>query len=206
MTDNGPRRIGADLDVELFADMTPNAQAAQVLPDDAAKVKAGYIFRVLINAGCKQPFGFDIDDATVLWAARLAPYGLNELEAAVGEWIGSPGKEFPSVGDVETVARAITIERAAQSPDELARTQRTCTICDGLHWVKVKDRHPETHELLDTTHMRPCPECPEMKDRSELYDRGHWDPEHQDKGGCPKCWPYMPNQRHRERAKAKAHR
>jgi hypothetical protein len=203
--DDGPQRIGARLDKELFADMTPTAAAPQVLPDDAAKIKALYILKALLAAGLKAPYGFDLDEAASLWASRLAPFGLNVLEAAVQEWIGMPGNEFPTVGDVETVARAITIERRAQSPEERARAARTCPTCEGVHWVRVKDRAPQTGLLLPTTHLRPCPDCPEMSVRSELYDRGHFDAEHQDKGGCPKCWPYMPSQRHRLRAaKARA--
>lgn len=194
-----PRRIGEVLDAELWADHAAVPAEPQLIPDDAAIIKALAILRALQAAGLKSQFGFDLDEAKMLWAARLAPFHMDVLTAAITDWISSPGTDFPSVGDVETVAKSILAKRLRESPEEVARTQKSCSECEGLHWLRIEDRDPETRQLTGGHHMRPCNYCPEMKERSDLYDQGHWEPDHQDKGGCPKCWKYSPKMAHKNR-------
>jgi hypothetical protein len=209
MTPPDDGRIGNYLnDVEAFADLTPAPVAEQLVPDDAAFVKADYILRALIAAGLKTPFGFDIEVARQLWAGRLGQYSINDLETAIGDWVGAPGNDFPSLGDLETVVKELHARRIADSPEERARTARGCSTCDGLHHVRVKQKSgiiiPTGKTMVPTeievSVMRPCPDCPEMKERSDLWERGHFDADHQDKGGCPSCWKYMPTQAHRAKA------
>jgi hypothetical protein len=201
-----PRRVGENLDAELFAGVTSAdlPPQPQLVPDSAAEMKAVIVLRALMNAGLKQPFGFDVDEAKVLWGSRLGSFHVDVLLEAIGDWIGAPGGEFPSVGDVETVASSVVRRNHAESPAERARTARVCRECDGVRYVRVvtgtqiipvgKDMVPTE---VQTSAMRPCPVCPEMAEKSELWDRGHFDAEHADRGGCPKCWRYMPSQAHR---------
>jgi hypothetical protein len=201
-------RIGASMDTELFAGVTPaDEPQPQIVPDSAALLKASFILRALFAGGLKAPFGLDLAAAEQLWAARLGEFHIEVLEEAIVDWIGAPGSEFPSVGDVEMVARSIVRRRHADSPGERARTAKVCDMCEGLHYVRVvtdvytipvgKDMVPT---IVQTTAMRPCPTCPEMREKSDLWDRDHFTADHVAKGGCPQCWKYHPTLAHRDKS------
>jgi hypothetical protein len=201
--------------LERFGPIDPVPQ--QLVPDDAARVKAIMVLRALSDAGLREPYGFNREDAVAMWAAAL------------GEWIQQPGTEWPSLGDVVAMARGAQLEAEAQ---QRSHNPRTCSLCDDLHWVKVVDGvvhlpaklTPKQLLELERTgepwptiaheqyHMRPCPQCPSMARRSELYDahhlgrEGHFSMEHQDKGGCSECWPYTDPPRHRRRERAASRR
>lgn len=193
MSDDGPRR--ANFDAELFADAVDRPVAPQLVPDDAAIVKSQIILRALVAAGLKTEFHFDLDEAKILWAGRLARFKLDVLEEAITDWISAPGRDFPTVGDVESAAISVNSKRAADAEyAKHAHNKPTCVDCDGIRWVKVFDVDPESGATLQTWHLRPCPSCPEMRERSDLYDAEHFTPVHQDHGGCPQCWKYMPSQ------------
>lgn len=187
-------------DLESFADKVVAPLAPQAVPDDAAIVKAQVVLRALMAAGLKTQFNFDIEEAKMLWAARLGRFHIDILTEAISDWISQPGVDFPSVGDVEAQAEYVMGELQREYDNERAFNRQACHECDGVRWVRVQDAKGSG------THMRPCPVCPEMTARSELYDRGHFLAEHIERGGCPSCWDYHPSLRHRKAPAKAGHR
>jgi hypothetical protein len=179
-------------DEKLFGDLVP-AAAVEVVswdPDDATDAdvaKATVLLRLLADACIRPPFDFRPDDAKRLWGVRLGRFPMNVLAEVVNEIVGSGEREFPVLGEVETLASFIVNERAREHVVEDARNVGPCSECDDAHWVRVEI---PAHKLPDNgmTHfMRPCERClPEMY---ELYIHGHLTIEHADKGGCPTCRP-----------------
>lgn len=207
-------------DVDRFGDADP-ATPQQLVPDDAAVTKATYVLRMLKDAGLRQPFDWNEKDATLLWAAALGPVHIDTIEAAVGEWITQPGREWPSVGDMLTLCRGVELDRDAASR---AHNRRVCATCHDDRFVRVSTgtelvpKHLTPKELLalhaaddpwpsvliEHHHMAPCPTCPSMSHRRALYDAHHFDAAHVDAGGCPECWEYTDPPKARARAKATA--
>ncbi len=198
--DRGPSRL--ELDQALF-DGHPDIVAAAFPPTappdqtvtDGDVLKAQVILRALVDAGLKKPFDFNPQEAKYLWAARLKRFTLDELTDAISDWITTPGAEFPSLGDVEQAAQFVIDHAIEEQRQEDATTRGLCPTCsDGysnIHYVRVQNANGEGH------HMAPCPDCPDMEKRRELWDRGHWDPLHIERGGCPHCWAYHPTLAHR---------
>lgn len=214
-------------DVERWG--VPPAEQQQIVPDAAAITKALVVLRALSDAGLREPYGFNREDAATVWASALHAHDVDALLGAVAEWISQPGVEWPSVGDVLAVVRGQQLE-AEQA--ERARNPRVCTTCWDVHYVKVVDAvapvpkrlkpaelialqqsgDPWPEVTVEQHHMAPCPDCPSMRTRRGLYDTPHLGPEghfsaaHQEKGGCPECWPYTDRPRHRARERAASRR
>jgi hypothetical protein len=206
-------------DADRFSDWPGQAVQPALTADETTRDKALLVMRVFEEAGLRPAYGFPgIDAALDLWAVQLAGFGADVLAEAAAEWVQSGSREWPSVGEVANLARGVELARAETQRIEEARTRGECVTCEGVHWVRVVDSTERVEtgaskrkrrkdpgldpELVDveSSHLAPCPHCPEMAARRELYDRGHFDPEHQDAGGCPQCWPYMPSMAHRLRA------
>lgn len=181
-------------------------------PDDAAMAKAELVLKVFADAGLQSTFDMHVPSAKALWAAQLGQFSTDALTAAAGEWVTRDGvAKFPPLGTFVALIRQIIHE---DGEAERAKDHRACPDCDDLHYVKViddtyqqetfrsKQRHltktgeddgvEENREYIEVQqyHMAPCPTCPGMEKRRELYDAGHWRPQHLERGGCPKCWEY----------------
>lgn len=175
---------------EPLAELDEDARAAR-------EAKAVAVFRTLSEAGLKQRFEFEPDQAKKQWGVKLAPYPLAVL-MEVCEFFIKETTEFPTVGEVETQARYIVNERQREERARGRAQLGPCERCDGARWVRVDNAHltavPDgkggTIEYLGH-HMEPCPECPDMAQRAALYPAGCMTDEHVDAGGCVNCRPYL---------------
>ena len=209
-----------------IGDMLPTPGSAAVAPQDAldgfvepaaptvprqAMTNALAVIRMLQAAGCKAPFDFNPEDAAPLWAVKLSPYAMDVLIEAAQEWVDAPGTEFPSLGDMETTAKAVAVQRDRRKVAD--DSPGICEECEGGRYVRVIDatiqvetyaskkarrmsRAPDSiepeYEDQVQHHMAPCTRC--LPDKADLYARGHWDSQHIDNGGCTQCrhyhWPW----------------
>jgi hypothetical protein len=204
-------------DEVLFADY-PGRPDPDRPVTDADVNKAQTMIRALLEAGKKTQFDFNPEEAKYLWAIKLKVFSIDVLTEAVNQFIDAPGNDFPSLGDMEQMARFVVAERLRDDREEQAATRGECEECGGVLYVRVVDgtlsietytsqRARRTNPLLEPVyldverwHMAPCPVCPEMERRRDLWDRGHWEADHVDYGGCPQCWEYHPSLAHRARA------
>lgn len=219
MVEHISQHLGNDAD--RFGDAPAATTEQQLVPDDASITKAAYVIRMLKDAGLRQPFDWNERDATLLWAAALGPIHIDDVEAAVGQWITQPGRDWPSIGDMLTLCRGVQIDR---NEADRAHNRRVCGTCHDDRYVRVSDgvevvnKHLTPKELLrlhdagepwptvniERHHMEPCPTCPSMSHRRALYDGGHFTARHLEAGGCPEEWEYTDPPKHRARAKAAA--
>ena len=175
MNDNERRA----LDVDLFGpDPTP-APAPGIDPADIEK--AGLILTMLRGAGLKPVFGLDQDIAEEVWAVQLRPYPAAVLIEVVQEWIDAPGDEFPTVGDVTTMAQR-NLRRAAAVQRGLERRVpgQVCPECEDDGYVDAPGLHGNTA-------VKPCGTC--RPERRAAHEAGCDMTDHVSIGGCPRCNP-----------------
>lgn len=207
----GPRRVVPN-DEDLFggAVVPPSAIAQQELPTRSDLIKAEVVLSALVAAGLRTKYEFDpgSPDVVALWAARLKPYPVAVLTEAIRDWTSQADDDFPSLGEVETCAQFVVAEQLRAERLEEVAAHGACRTCDGNRYVRVY----ADGLMLDPdvpagahSHMAPCPDPShtDMVKRRDLWDRGHWLPEHVDGGGCPACWEYHPSLAHRARAQRK---
>lgn len=190
-------------DRDLFSDfpgagVEPRAAAEPVAMNEANVVKALAVIQSLLAAGKRSPFDFDLENAKMLWGARLAPYPLELLMAAANEYIAVPGPDWPTVGDVETTAKFILNERQREERMRGDDTAGPCPECEGVRFIRVPDHAINTD---GPHHMQPCSTCPDMRERYEAYMDGHWSPDHEPCGRCMK-WRDPPRWKRRQKATA----
>lgn len=207
-------------DLERFGGGPPVEQ--QMVPDDAALAKATLVLRMFKDAALREPYQWNEQDATRVWAAAMATIHIDVIEAAIGDWINQPdNRNYPAIGEFLAVCRGVQLDMDTR---DQARNRRLCSTCHGDRWVRVVDgsidvpQHMtpraliQLHEAnepwptvhLELHHMAPCPTCPVMSHRRALYDGHHFTADHLAGGGCPQCWEYTDPPKHRARAKATA--
>jgi hypothetical protein len=191
-----PQHIGRSLDEAMDLEIFDRPPA--VNPDnatDADIAKATVILRALSDAGLKPQYEFRPDEAKRLWGVTLSQYSLEVLIEAIGDFIRSPDKEFPTLGQVEQAARFT--EREIEHEERDAANVGECSECDDVHWVRyevtidvpIGKDHVVT--AVRSHLMRPCSLCPDMAKAYDLYMRGHFDIDHVLAGGCPVCREYQ---------------
>lgn len=169
------------------SDVEPVIQ--QVMPDEEAMLKACTVLNALRAAALQPPFGFDQVEAEPLWAAAIGAIDILALTKAAGTF-AEHHHEFPSLAQFMTVANFHDGEHKRLMAAAKAGVHAVCPECDDVLWVTI--RHGEDRWA------RPCSRC--LPERYELYRSSHFDAKHIDRGGCPKCWEYLPTLRHKARA------
>jgi len=163
-------------------------------PDDLAVGKAQLVLTALRSAALRTPFGFDQEQAEEMWGAALGTYSVDLLTAAAGHWILT-NEEFPTLSEFVTLVR--WQENEMKRDDQQARNIGVCPECEGARYVRVtdppvtvQDHKTKKPVQVASWHMMPCPTCPSMERRHQLYMRGHFDAEHAALGGCMECREY----------------
>lgn len=173
-------------------------------PEEEISEKAGIVLDALRAGALQIPFGFDQTEAEPIWAAAIGGFPLEVLTATVGMWI-KHHSEFPSLAEFLTIANFNDHERQRAEAHERAKTKLPCPECDDVHFVTIRgektifDTFRNENRIVENRYAVPCRLC--LPERYELYQRGHFDESHIDRGGCPECWDYLPTLRHKAKAR-----
>lgn len=172
----------------------------QLTPDDAAYAKARLVLDALRGGALQPPFGFDQEQAEPLWAAAVGEFPVETLTTTVGTWV-KHHSEFPSLAEFLTIAHFHQAENNRAAHATRAQNTEVCRECDGLRYVTVRptvvmfDAFRGENREVENRYAVPCRIC--LPERYELHQRGHFDAEHVERGGCPQCWDYLPTLRHK---------
>lgn len=170
-----------------------SSEVQQAIPDQAAITKAQLVLTALRSAALRPPFRFDEESPDQLWALALGAFSVDVLTGAAGQWVLT-NEEFPTLSEFLTLVRYH--DKMARADVEDAANSDVCPECADVHWLRVQDdpqmvfdRKLNKEIPVEMHHMAPCRLC--LPERYELYERGHFDAEHVDAGGCKYCAYYM---------------
>jgi len=156
-----------------------------MIPQEDPNPRARAVISTLRQAGCRPEFGFDQEQAEELWETKLAAFTLPMCAAAANAWIEAGDREFPTLGELMTLAQgfAIAEREEVQRRERMNRDPLAMVVCpecfdEPVGWVEVI-------ELAGARALRPCSRC--LPDRYRAWRGGHFALGH-DEARCRDTW------------------
>lgn len=172
--------------------MTPaprNMTDAQLFDGNDPEENARMVLRKLRSGGLPHTPPMTADWAGYLdeWADALKEFDSDICERSATSWIRT-GTNFPHLAAFISWCRMAVNDRAED--ERMSHPDRVCTSCQNKNYVTVRVgkvfRDPRTglNAVGDSEYAFPCPSCPHMANRLQLWLDGHWDPDHEICGRC----------------------